>query len=271
MRHALIPLLLAGAIPGRAAPATFSERVAPVLENRCTTCHGPTKQKGGLRLDSPPAILLGGEDGAVVRPGDAPGSELIRRILLPPDDDDHMPPAGKSPPSPADVALLQAWIAAGAPATALFEPAGFAPALPAAPDYRPRLAAATELARTLGVRLLPRSRVPTDGLVLRAASAPRNCDDRVLDQLAPFADLIVDAELARTRVTDRGLEAVGRWVNLAHLDLTHTTVTSDGLAHLQSLRRLETLNLTATQVDSRGLALARTLPALKNVWAFEPH
>jgi len=270
MRLAFL-LLLAGASSGWAEPGTFADRVAPVLEHNCTKCHGATKQKGGLRLDSHAAVLLGSDDGDVVKPGDARGSELFRRITLGPTDDDFMPSGDRPPLSPAEITVLGSWIAAGAPATASFEAARLPPAAvapPAAPDYRPRLAGATALARTLGVKLVPRSRIPTDGLVLRTASAPARCDDLVLAGLAPMADLIVDAELARTRVTDKGMEAVGQWANLVHLDLTRTSVTSAGVAHLESLGHLETLNLTETRVDSRGVALAKKLPALRKVWAF---
>ena len=274
MRRALFCFFLAGAAAGagRAEPATFTGRVAPVLATHCADCHGPKKQKGGLRLDSAPAILRGGEDGPVVNPGDVSGSELLRRLTLSPDDDDHMPPDDKPPLPPLDLALLKSWIAAGAPPVAAFDPDRFGPVVaapPAAPDYRPRLAAATALANRLGVRLVPRSRIPTDGLVLRTASAPRDCNDAVLEKLAPFADLVVDAELARTPVTDRGLAAVGRWVNLEHLDLTHTAVTSAGLAQLAPLPRLETLNLTATPVSPETAALVRKFPALKKVWGGE--
>jgi len=274
MRRALFFLLFAGAVRAWAASATFSESVAPILQDHCASCHGPKRQKGGLRIDSVPGILQGGEDGPVVRPGDAPGSELVRRITLPADDDDRMPSDDKPPLSAPDIALLKSWIAAGAPPVAVFDSARFAPAAappPAAPDYRPRLAEANALARKLGVRLIPRSRLATDGLILRTASAPRNCDDAVLEKLAPFADLIVDAELGRTRVTDRGLESVGRWPNLAHLDLTHTAVTSAGVAHLEPLQRLETLNLTATAVDLQGVSLVKKFPELKRVYVFGIH
>ncbi len=264
-------LLLAGANTGLAEPATYVDRVAPVLEHNCAKCHGATKHKAGLRLDSFAAIMLGSEDGEVVAPGDAQGSELFRRITLPPTDDDFMPSGDHPPLTPAETTVLGSWIAAGAPSSGPFDAALLGPAVaapPAAPDYRPRLAEAIELARTLGVRLVPRSRVPTDGLVLRTASAPGSCDDAVLAKLAPMAGLIVEAELARTRVTDKGMEAVGRWVNLERLDLTQTAVTSDGVARLASLGRLEALNLTETKVDGRGLDLAKKLPALKRLWAF---
>jgi hypothetical protein len=262
---------LACANAGWADQASFADRVAPVLEHNCVKCHGPTKQKGGLRLDSYAAILLGSDDGQVVIPGDAQGSEVFRRITLTPGDDDFMPSGDRPPLSPAEITVLGRWIAAGAPASASFEAADLGRPLvapPAAPDYRPRLEEAIRLSRSLGVRLVPRSRIPTDGLVLRTAGAPENCNDAVLAKLAPVADLIVEAELARTRVTDTGMAEVGRWANLVHLDLTHTRVTSEGVARLASLGRLETLNLTQTRVDSRGIALAEKMPMVRKVWAF---
>ena len=268
----LSSLCCAIALTARAAPATFATRIAPVLEKNCTVCHGDKKQKAGLRLDSFERMLRGSDDAIVLKPGDLQGSELYRRITLPADDEEVMPSDGKPALSAADIALLGKWIAAGAPATAEFDaPAPVLAAVvpPAAPDYRPRLGAAIELARTLGVRLVPRSRVPTDGLVLRTASAAARCDDAVLAQLAPFADLIVEAELARTKVTDRGLTALGTWTNLVRLDLSHTAVTSAGLAALGPLAKLEAANLTATKVDEVGLAHLRALPALRQVWAFD--
>ena len=268
---AVVALML-GAAPARAAPATFASHIAPIFEENCTVCHGEKKQKAGLRLDSFASVMKGGENGAVIKPGVPGESELYVRVTLDPEHEDFMPADSKPPLSAEDTALIQKWIAAGASATKAFDAPAPAPAVvvvPAAPDYRPRLAAVAALERTLGVRLVPRSRVPTDGLVLRTASAPGRCDDAVLAQLAPFADLIVEAELARTKVTDAGLREIGTWKNLVRLDLSRTAVTSAGIAALASLSKLETANLTATKVDDSGLAKLRTLPALKQVWTFD--
>jgi mono/diheme cytochrome c family protein len=269
MRLTLLFLALAGVNAGQAAPATFGSRVAPVLQSQCIGCHGPKRQKGGLRLDTLTAIRKGGEDGPVIEVGDPAGSELVRRLTLPTGDDDRMPSDDKPALKPGEIALIQSWIAAGAPALAEFDSERFTPAvaaLPAAPGYPARLAAAQSLASSLGVRLIPRSRLSTDGLILRTASAPRRCDDAVLQKLAPMADLIVDAELSRTRVTDQGLATLAGWPNLARVDLTHTAVTAAGVAQLEKLPRLETLNLTATAVDATPQVLSAKFPALKEIW-----
>ena len=254
-----------------AAPATFATRVAPILEQNCTVCHGADKQKAELRLDSFASILHGAKSGEVVKPGDLKGSELLRRVSLPATDEDVMPADDKPHLTAGEIAVLEKWIAAGAPETSEFDAPAIVPAAggpPAAPDYRPRLAQAAELANAAGVRLVPRSRLETDGLVLRTASAPTRCDDSALAKLAPVADLIVEAELARTKVTDAGLGSVGQWPNLQRLDLTQTAVTSAGLSKLGALAKLEAINLSETKVDATGLTAVRGLPGLKRVWAF---
>ena len=98
-----------------AASATFfAKRIAPLLDQKCVSCHGPQKVKGGLRLDSYAGLMKGGEDGPVIEPWEPLKSEICRRITLPPDDDDFMPNDGKKPLTPEEVKLIQAWISAGA-------------------------------------------------------------------------------------------------------------------------------------------------------------
>jgi len=140
--------------------------------------------------------------------------------------------------------------------------------VPLAPDYRPRLDTITALESSLGIRLLPRSQNPTDGLVVRTISFPERCTDQTLAKLEPVADLIVDAELARTKVDDDGLAALLPFVNLRALDLSYTAVTSQGVQKLSKLQKLETLNLTATEVDDTGVAELRHKSSLKRLYLF---
>jgi cytochrome c553 len=89
----------------------FEAKVRPALADHCVRCHGPTKQRAGLRLDSPAAILTGGEGGPVLVPGDPEASRLIQVIRY--DDDLQMPPKGKlADPLIAD---LTSWVKRGAP------------------------------------------------------------------------------------------------------------------------------------------------------------
>src|SRR3984957_619627 len=84
----------------RSAPASdpaavefFEKKIRPVLAENCYQCHGPEKQKAGLRLDSAAGIGKGGESGPSVIPGDTEKSLLLKAVRQ--TDDLKMPPKGK--------------------------------------------------------------------------------------------------------------------------------------------------------------------------------
>jgi hypothetical protein len=257
----------------------YAMRVQPIFEDKCVLCHNAGKFKGKLRLDSYEHVMRGGKDGSVIHSGEPGKSELFRRITLPPDNKDFMPAEGKPALSAAETKIIEVWIAAGATthiADAAIEGVPPSPAenpvsAPLTADYRPQLKTIAGLEASLGIRLVPRSQNPTDGLILRTMSAPERCNDATLAQLAPVANLIVDAELARTKVTDKGIPAIANFSNLRFLDLSNTAVTSAGVKELMKLEKLESLNLTETRVTRDGIAELQTKPGLKRLYSFETH
>lgn len=93
----------------------YVEKVQPLFERKCYSCHGPDKQKGGYRLDQPESALAGGDSGKpAIKPGDPIGSYLVQLILLPPQHDDVMPPEGKQPLTVEETMTLIDWIRNGA-------------------------------------------------------------------------------------------------------------------------------------------------------------
>ena len=68
----------------------FDKQILPILEEKCYRCHGDEKVKGELRLDSPEAILAGGEYGEILIPGDPNESSLYVLTTYPKDDADYM-------------------------------------------------------------------------------------------------------------------------------------------------------------------------------------
>lgn len=102
-----------------AAPDSFySAQIQPIMKANCVSCHGPSKVKGKLRLDSYARLMRGGDDGAVVTPGDAAKSLLFQRITLSADHKKFMPSEGKPPVQPREIAMIKAWIEDGASPTA---------------------------------------------------------------------------------------------------------------------------------------------------------
>jgi uncharacterized membrane protein/mono/diheme cytochrome c family protein len=102
-----------------AAPSVYAALIQPVFDQYCIGCHGPGKAKAHLRLDSAEHVFAGGDSGAVIAPGNAAQSLLIKRLRLPLEADEHMPPDGKPQPRPEQIALLEWWIRVGAPTNRL--------------------------------------------------------------------------------------------------------------------------------------------------------
>jgi hypothetical protein len=96
----------------RQTQVDFERDIRPLLHARCIECHGPEKQKSGLRLDHKAAALKGGAGGVVIVPGNSGASELIRRVTSG-DKAEMMPPTGARL-TPREIALLKTWIDAGA-------------------------------------------------------------------------------------------------------------------------------------------------------------
>src|SRR5262245_23235259 len=103
-------LLLAATTAAPADEALFRDRVGPLLQRRCLSCHNPDKRRGGLDLTTPAALLKGGDGGAVVAPGDAGRSRLLEMVG---GDKPRMPKQGARL-APDEVALLRRWVEAGA-------------------------------------------------------------------------------------------------------------------------------------------------------------
>ena len=83
-----------------AAAISFSRDLAPILADKCLTCHQEKKAKGRYRVDTFEQLLKKGESGdAPVTAGKPDGSVLFQRLVTS-DEDDRMPQ--KDDPLPPD-------------------------------------------------------------------------------------------------------------------------------------------------------------------------
>jgi WD40 repeat protein len=91
----------------------FSKDIAPILLDKCVTCHNPEKAKGGFRVDTFSALIQPGKskEPSIV-PGKPEESELFKRITTE-DEDDRMPQKG-DPLSTPQIESFRQWITDGA-------------------------------------------------------------------------------------------------------------------------------------------------------------
>lgn len=109
-----ITLLLATAVavPLSAAEPDFNTDVLPVLRKYCNGCHNGREREGGLVLEDFARAMQGGDNGRIVAAGKSADSQLWK--VLQPGGEPKMPPEDAPQPKPAEIAVIQAWIDAGA-------------------------------------------------------------------------------------------------------------------------------------------------------------
>jgi WD40 repeat protein len=106
-------LLTAGVPAAAQQPPSYVKQVKPFVARFCVECHNPDKMRGDLDLSNVKAMTKGGQNGAAFVPGKPDDSLLV--TLAEGKDNPKMPPkTAKAQPTAAEVAILRAWVAAGA-------------------------------------------------------------------------------------------------------------------------------------------------------------
>lgn len=93
--------------------------LAPLFVERCVNCHSGEHAAAGLHLDSYAGALAGSENGPVLVPSEASGSEMIRRLRG--ESQPRMPFLSR-PLGADEIALIERWIEAGLPEVGALKP-----------------------------------------------------------------------------------------------------------------------------------------------------
>jgi hypothetical protein len=100
-------ILLGGQLRGD--EPLFRDRIVPIFQRRCLSCHNDREKKGDLSLQTPAAI----ESSGVIEPGDADASTLVE-MISPRGAKPAEMPKNADPLSADEIKLIRDWIAAGA-------------------------------------------------------------------------------------------------------------------------------------------------------------
>ena len=276
-------VLRVSAVADRHADKTtvFGTRVKPMFTANCVTCHGPTRHKSNLRLDTYEAAMRGGKHGLVIKPGEPRGSELFRRISLNSSDEDVMPPNNRRLLSARDVRLIEQWIQSGAsrnlPVTAIREvsPGPAAPAVEVrfeevgsevvSRQREPLASAVSDLQHRFPNLLDYQSRNSPD-VVVNAAWLGAKFGDSELAALAPLSERIVAADFSNTAITDKSAAGIASLKHLKNLRLMHSKITDVTVQSLTALDQLEILSLFDTGVTPAALTALARLPKLRRIY-----
>lgn len=263
----------------------FAKSIQPILEKRCIECHGASKHKGDLRLDSKEAALKGGSDAKAIVPGKPDESDMLRRISLAAGHDDIMPPKG-DPLSKEQIDLVKKWISEGAawPEGLVLggekkddkavaggkgrrkgagqEFANLTPAKdPAAEE------GAIKKLGALGISVRPIAQ----NLQWKEATVRPQDTNKTSEAVALLKEVpsLVDLNIAKLNLKDDDLKNIAELKNLQRLHLENNPITDAGLSHVKGLLNLEYLNLYNTQVSDAGLENLKNMTNLAALYLWQ--
>lgn len=273
------------AIPNVQEAVVYADIIQPMLQTKCYSCHGASKQKGKLRMDQVDLLMKGGKDGVIIEAGKADESEMIKRILLEKANEHHMPPKEKPQLTEKETALLHWWIASGASfdkktkdlqQTEKIKPilAGLQNAVtekkaiadvPAAPVEKADEAAIKKL-KERGVVIMPVA-LGSNYLLASFVSA-EHITDKEMALLLPLKKQLVWIKLNDTKITDAAAPVLVQCSNLTRLELMNTGFTDKGLSQLPALQQLQVINLVGTKITAAGLRSFKDAKQLQSLYFY---
>lgn len=262
--------------------STALEAVSVILEGKCYSCHGQTKQKGNLRLDTRDGILAGGKEGSLFAKNESE-SLFLKRIMLPLEDEDHMPPKEKKQLTALEISFLSWWLNSGANLDKSLSELNL-------PDSLQGIL--TNEKKAAVNKLIPETDVtPVNPMVLgklkslHVLVAPiaensnylsvsfmnvlRENSSEAVEEMIKLNQQLLMLNLDYQDLDSMAWQKAGTLINLRKLTVKNSNLDDQKLDHLKTLSSLVSLNVVGTNVTSSGLKNIMSLPNLESVYTYQ--
>ncbi len=250
---------------------SFERDVLPIFEAMCVECHGESKAKASMRLDSLAHVMRAEP---WVLSADAPAeSDLLMRIRMNERDDGAMPPKGERL-SALEIATIEAWIgslAEGAgelmpreepAAERLQESDGSGSEI----EWTDEQASAIEGLRARGARIEPVS-AESERLDVNLSRLTPRCDATAIAMLQPVIERVERLDLSGAAIGDADLEGLSTAGAMRWLSVDRTEIGDGSASVIAALPALGVLVATGTELSDAGLRLIAASGSIERVYA----
>lgn len=268
----------------------YNEKVAPILEKKCYSCHSSRKKKGGLRLDSEILIRKGGKNGEVLHPGNPSKSSLYANLLLPLEDDKHMPPKGKPQLTYTEISILNYWIKKGASFTGEIEAETVIPQVITLTTPLNEVSTENNPSEDLEPEILELNlhkpdqkaleKLKNDKIVINSEGLEgkklavnfvniKNLNPNHIADLQVIRENIFSLKINNKSLSDVNLGQIKTFENLEKLNLEQTAITDNGIKELVNLKNLKQLNLYDTNISDESIEALSSIKTLKVLYLWK--
>ncbi|MFT6807621.1 MAG: hypothetical protein ACJA01_000841 [Saprospiraceae bacterium] len=285
-----IPVFAISDVP---SAKVYKDVVHPILQAKCVHCHGPSKKKGKLRLDTYEDLIKGGKSDLALLSTVHEQSELISRLDLPISSDEHMPPKDKRQLTKDEKSIIERWLSEGfdeqinvaalekdrdnialvqrivetsATTDSHHEGATIAAEIPEV-EIEGASEDQIEVLRDMGVVVLNAGE-ESPFLELNFVNI-KMLDGDHWQALKAIAPNILRLKLSDLNVTDLEMNYLTEMTHLTKLYLDNTDISDKGLTSLKDLKFLNYLNVNSTSVSNIGIENMNEIVSLQTIYAYQ--
>ncbi len=250
--------------------------IAPILDQKCVSCHNADKAKGGLRLDSPEYIQKGSKNGSILKGDAGQLGMLLDRIHSPLTDEKHMPPDGKEQLTKTELSILTSWIKSGS---------NFQNKIGDIPSTDSLALLIGQPKKVLVEKFEPKHNLPdlkkynsnycTVNYLFNGSDEVEvnfyqgtfyNRDN--LKKLSSLSSNIISLNMSGMPLTNDDLDVILGFKNLQRLNLNNTNLGIDALQDVKSLKKLRLLSICGIEFNNSTLDKFLATAKFKelNVW-----
>ena len=258
----------------------FTDIIHPIMNQKCNSCHNPSKAKGDLIMTTKEGILKGGKEGPILLAGFPLKSNFLKRAHLPMTEKEHMPPKGKKQLTTDEIALFKWWIKEEASFDKKIAELNVPDSIQlilnkyqqvesdfAAIDVDPASESKIQALREKGIKV---NKLGEGSPWLDVnLSYRQDITSDLLKELKKVSEQISELQLASTNVDDQLASVISRVPNLRKLKLQNSQITNDVISELKDLKHLESLNLYGTSVNDEIIEDLQNLSSLKQLYLWK--
>ena len=242
----------------------YEKAVQPILMNKCVSCHGGDKIKGGLQLTSIELIKKGGEH----------GNQLLERIHLPLNNEKHMPPIDNKQLTKEELTIITKWMQLGGDLNKSLKALDKKDSLYIlasqyiAPNYtnakaQPSLEAYNNNYVTVKYDFYGSDKINVNfyqGAFYKTA---------FLEKLSDIKDQIITLNMQNIPLQKKDIDIITSFTNLEKLNLNYTKLKIEDIQGLSALKKLKSLSLAGMAIENNKLeAIIKTGSLQKlQLWA----
>ena len=260
----------------------FPHIIQPIFNNKCISCHNPTKKEGGLLLTTYSEVIAGGDHGSIINLKTPLESALLNRVTLPKSHRKFMPPRGAALTF-GEIQIIEWWMQNGADSLSSFSTEKaldkkmiYTLLRDYQLDYNPKMyyesvkvaPLSSNASTVLRQNNFAIDFMGEDNNFISVTFKGKSITDDQISKLELAKTQITWLKMSNCNLTDAQLKSISSLNNLTRLNIHSNPISDENIKSLSALKHLISLNLYNTKITDLSLEHLVNIQSLTTLYVW---